>query len=102
MRITRIVETSIQVVSPLLTVGAAAAASCARAGLRAARPNPSAPSAGRRSGRNFIGFKLRNDRMNGKSKGVDIGLARADADRPFERGDENLAVADLAGARGRR
>ena len=33
-------------------------------------------------------------------KGVDVGLARTDADRLFERGDEDLAVADLAGARG--
>src|SRR5919107_5254966 len=104
MRITRIVETSIQVVSPLLTVGAAAAAasaagaaaSCARAGSRASRPSAAPPRAVMSRGRIFIGFELRKTWLKGwESKGIDIGLAGADADCLFERRDEDLAVADL-------
>src|SRR6476620_2059921 len=105
MRMTRMVEISIQAVSPLLIVGAA---SCASAGSKASNARPAPPRRAAKC-RRFIGLKLRRGKSGtmgaylrkAGSEGIDIRLARADADRLFERQHEDLAVADLprAGSR---
>src|SRR6266702_905340 len=51
---------------------------------------------------NVICFTPENVRLCAKSEGRGIGLAGADANRMVEVDDEDLAVADLSGFRGRR
>src|ERR1700739_3924372 len=80
---TRAVAVSIQAVSPLSICAGAAA--CAHAGDEAARGiRPSI----RRPGRHF------------PSKRIDVDLLGANANGLFQVADEDLAVADLAGAGG--
>src|SRR5690606_6606315 len=91
IRVTRTVDISIQAVSPLSSVGCAAAAaeaaSCATAGAASPSRFARASSAKRR----FIAVSL---------EGVGPGFSSADTDHLGELGDEDLAVADLAGAGG--
>src|SRR5918994_5127230 len=98
MRRTRMEETIIQAVSPLSGVGAAAA-SWAKAGSRLQSASATPPRAAARVERKVIRVTPRSGM---KSEGVAVGLAGADANRPLERRDEDLAVADLAGSRGGR
>src|SRR3954470_24251934 len=108
---TRQVATSIQAVSPLFGIGAAAAAPASGAGVwasagststaSASAPRPAASPVARRL-RDFIGgTPLEFLKVLRASERVCVGFAGADADRAFERHDEDLAVADLPGA-GRR
>src|SRR5688572_11715286 len=95
IRITRIVETSIQVVSPLLTVGVAAASPAVWATTGwLARSASAAPA---KRVRKDIG-KLRIEGVGERSERIAVGLPGADADGAFDRHHEDLPVADLAGA----
>src|SRR5574337_268930 len=84
IRITSRVEVSIQAVSPELSAGAGASA--AKAGRASSRASEKA-----------MRFMMSGPRC-GPSKGFGAGLAGANAKDVFERRDENLAGADLAGA----
>src|SRR5215216_6338046 len=95
---TRQVATSIQAVSPLSGVGAAGA--CARAGSHRRPASASPPSSAGEVKRDIIDrTPIYFSGGRGSSEGVGVGLAGADADGALERHDEDLAVADLAGAR---
>src|SRR4051812_44299644 len=124
--ITSTVETSIQAVSPLLATGvdaaaagAAAAATAPEAGAAAgaaagvvvaaaaagadaavscAVAMPAKPRAARPRARVAISFFMVGCLSVMTSERVFAGFARADADDLFQRRNENLAVADLAGA----
>src|SRR3990170_7607594 len=93
---TSAVDISIHDTSPLFGTGAAAAAGAASwpkasSGSAASSTAPSAPSSFFMSNGIFIGFPL---------KRIFAGFAGADAVHLFEIEDEDLAVADLVGARG--
>src|SRR5262245_13171657 len=122
--ITSAVDTSIQLTSPLLGTGAdaaaaaagacadaaaavagsaagaavAAAADAAGAGWSAATDTPAKPRAASPRAREAMSFFMGCLSGLRTSEGVLAGFARANANDLFQRRDEDLPVADLAGA----
>src|SRR5258707_10504911 len=95
---TSAVEVSIQAVSPLSIFGLSSAAS-ASAGRTSAMVPARPPNAELSFRFIVLPSRLKLLAWSAGLKRVDAGLASADADRLLDGRDEDLAVADLAGAR---
>src|SRR5437762_352427 len=95
---TSAVDVSIQAVSPLSILGLSSAAS-ASAGRTSATVPARPPNAALNLSFIVLPSRLALRACLAALKRVDAGLASADTDRLFNTCDEDLAVADLAGAR---